>query len=115
MSQLYAYLISLTSEAFVAGLLALTVWRTWPMTARAALAAACATALTHPIVWQSGLWLFPRIGYWPGLAVIEAFAVLAEWPAYMLIARTTPVAGLALSLSANIVSFMIGWVWLLLR
>ncbi len=110
MTQTAAYLISLGSEAIVAALIVFAIWRDWRITALAAVSAVLGTLLTHPIVWESGLYLYPRIGYLPGLAVIEAFAVLGEWPVYRLLTRLSWPGTLAISFAANLVSFTLGFV-----
>lgn len=110
MTQLAAYTISLGSEAVVAAAIVFAIWRNWRLAALAAASAVLGTLLTHPIVWVSGLYLYPRIGYLPGLAGIEAFAVLGEWPVYRLLTRLSWPHTLAISFAANLVSFTLGFV-----
>jgi hypothetical protein len=108
MSQWAAYLLSFASEALAAGLLAFAVWRNSRLAAVAAFAAVVGTALTHPIVWPSALWLYGEIGYWPGFIAVEAFAILGEWPVYRWLTRTSWFWSFLLSLAANGVSLSLG-------
>lgn len=71
-----------------------------------------ASALTHPIVWFGFPELRPAIGYWPMIALAEAFAVGVE----ALYARAEGVRwSLGWSLAANAASFGLGvlilWPW----
>lgn len=108
MTQWSAYAISLASEAAVAGLLAYALWRQTKPAAFAALAAVAGTAITHPIVWPSALWLYPRIGYWPGFVAVEMFAILGEWPFYRVLTRASWGWSLVQSFAANFVSLSLG-------
>jgi len=74
----------------------------------AGLAAAVATAVTHPQLWEAAMWAYPRFGYWPSLAVLEAMvvgveALLIAWMAGLRLHRAFLV-----SLAANIASCAAG-------
>jgi hypothetical protein len=108
MTQWSAYLLSFCSEAIAAALLAFAVWRNIRLSALAAFAAVLGTALTHPIVWPSALWLYREIGYWPGFIIVEVFAILGEWPVYRWLTRVSWPWSLTLSITANAASISLG-------
>lgn len=105
MNQIGTMVLSMAAEATVAYALAkfLTV-TSW----RAAVTAALATAMSHPLAWFSALALYPRMQFWHVAIILKALIVLAEAPLYLLLAGTTIKASVALSLLANMVSFTVG-------
>jgi hypothetical protein len=108
MTQWTAFAISLVSEALTAALLAFALWRQARLAGLAALSAIVGTSLTHPIVWPLALYLYSKIGYWPGFVAVEAFAILSEWLVYRLLTRASWFWSLVLSLVANGVSLSLG-------
>jgi hypothetical protein len=91
-----ALLISMVIEGPIAFLIVhLTRWPSRGAV-HVGLAAAVATAVTHPQLWSAALWAYPRFPYWPGIVVLEALVILAEglliawmaglaWPRAMLV------------------------------
>lgn len=108
MTEPEALLLSIAIEAPVA--YALARWRGWPGRGpgHAAIAAAVATAATHPQLWALALHLYPRFGYLPGLGVAEVLVVLAEAVVLAWGAGLSPRHALALSLAANAASSAVG-------
>ncbi len=105
MTQVDAMLLSIAMEVPVALLIGLT--QGVRMAFATACAAALGTMLTHPLVWHGATGLMPVIGYVPTVSIVEAFAVLGEWPLYMLAGWSARWA-LAGSLLSNGVSFVVG-------
>lgn len=108
MSETEALLISAAIEAPVAFLIVRAL--RWPCrgAGHAALAAAVATAVTHPQFWEAVFWLSPRIAYWPTVIALEILVVLVEggliaWMVGLPLRRALPV-----SLAANAASFAAG-------
>lgn len=104
-------LTQLEAYAFTIGIEALLAARLGPRfgagRARAALAAAGGSALTHPVVWWSALALYPRIGL-SAVPPLELFAILAETVGYRFIAQVTWRGALLLSGLANAASWALG-------
>jgi hypothetical protein len=108
MQEAVALAISAAVEAPVAmAIVYATRWRSrgaW----HAGLAAAVATAVTHPQLWDAATWAYPRFGYWPSLVALETLVVLVE---ALLIAWMAALAfhrALAVSLAANLASCVAG-------
>lgn len=104
LTQLQAYGITMAVEAGVC--LAIAPFfgaKRW----RVALVAIGATALTHPTIWHGAHWVHRWAGDFT-IAIIEAFAVLAEMVAYRVFATPLWRDAFLLSLIANIVSFGLG-------
>lgn len=108
MQEAAALAISAAVEAPVAA--AVVALARWPSRGvlHVAVAAAVATAVTHPQLWEAALWAYPRFGYWPSVAALETVVVLVEalliaWMAQLRIHRA-----LTLSLAANIASCAMG-------
>ncbi|MDE2133865.1 MAG: hypothetical protein KGJ49_04640 [Alphaproteobacteria bacterium] len=73
------------------------------------LAAAVATAVTHPQLWAAALWAYPRYGYWPSLVVLETIVVLVEGVLICWIVRLSLPRALLLSLVTNTASCAAGF------
>ena len=73
-----------------------------------ALASAVATAVTHPQFWAAALLAYPRFGYWPSVAALEALVVLVEAVLIAWMAELPVPAALAVSLIANAASCAVG-------
>ncbi len=113
MIEIEALLLSCLVEAPVAYVVTRAA-RCWPSrgSPHVALAAAAATAITHPQLWAAALWAYPRFAYWPSVIALEAIVVLAEgvliaWMADLRIDRA-----MLVSLLANSASCLFG-LWLL--
>lgn len=106
MSQTAALLLSIVIEAAAAALL-VRVWRRGDP-ARAVLAAALATLVTHMAVWRGVPPLADLVGYGPAVLLVEVVAVLAEAPAYRLVVPLGWRDALLASLIANAASTGIG-------
>lgn len=72
------------------------------------LAAAVATAVTQPQLWQAAQWAYPRFGHWPSLVALEVVVVVAEALLIGWMAKLEWHHALAVSLAANIVSCLAG-------
>jgi pimeloyl-ACP methyl ester carboxylesterase len=105
-SQIEAMAFSMGVEAVVAFALALTHGR--GTAGMAAAAAILGTALTHPIVWQGALALYPVAPYWVVIALVESVAVFGEWPVYMFLTGFLWRRALIVSFLANAASFGLG-------
>jgi hypothetical protein len=108
MPEYEALVISVAIEATIAFLI--VRWARWPSrgAGHAGLAAAVATAVTHPQLWAVALWAYPKFGYWPSAVVLEAIVVLVEggligWMASLALRRA-----MLLSLATNAASFAAG-------
>ena len=108
MSEWLALAISAAVEAPVAA--AIVFYTRWQSRGalHVGLAAAVATAVTHPQLWEAALWAYPRFGFWPSVIVLEALVVLVEalliaWMAALALHRA-----LIVSLAANIASCAAG-------
>ncbi|HEY3815349.1 MAG TPA: hypothetical protein VGL66_19180 [Caulobacteraceae bacterium] len=108
MSEFQALLLSAAIEAPIAWLLVrLTRWPSrGPL--HAALAAAAATAVTHPQLWAAVLWLTPRFGWSPVVVAGEAVVVVVEGLLIAWMAGLTLRHAMLLSLAANSASFGAG-------
>ena len=83
-------------------------WYRVPLT-RGVTVAACASLLTHPVVWfVLPAWLVPTVGPLGYLLVAEGFAWLSEAGLFWIATRRDPVGLLLLSLTANMASFLTG-------
>jgi len=108
MGEAAALLISVAVEAPIAALIAYFArWRCRGAL-HVGLAAAVATAVTHPQLWAAALWAYPRFGYAPSLIVLETLVIAAEalliaWMASLALHRA-----LMVSLVANIASCAAG-------
>lgn len=103
-----ALLLSAAIEAPIAyAIVSLTRWPSRGAM-HAGLAAAVATAVTHPQLWSAALWAFPRYGYWPSLVVLEALVVLAEGVLIAWMARLSLRHAMLLSLATNVASCVAG-------
>lgn len=109
LSQLAALLLSVLVEAAVAA--ALLAGLHWGSPGRGALAATVGTLATHWAVWAFMRPVTEAVGYWPALAIVEGLVVLAEAPAYRLIARQPWPRALLLSLLANVASTGVGLIY----
>lgn len=74
----------------------------------AAVAIVVATAVTHPQLWTASLWLYPRIGYWPTIAITEAVTMVVEAAIVAWATRLSPARALVVSAIANGVSATVG-------
>jgi hypothetical protein len=106
-SELGALLLSAAVEGPVA--FALAALSGWPSRGPVHVAAAAmlATAATHPRLWEGALWLYPRIGYAPGVAAAEGVVILVEaaviaWAAGMSAGRALVVSTVANGASAGL-------------
>lgn len=111
MNEIEALLLSAVIEAPVAWLIAYIAG--WPSRGalHVGLAAAAATAITHPQLWAAAFWAYPRFDYWPSVITLEAGVILAEgvliaWMAALRIDRA-----MLVSLAANSASVLCG-LWL---
>lgn len=108
MPEFEALLLSAAIEAPIAyTIVRLTRWPSRGAM-HAGLAAAVATAVTHPQLWSAALWAFPRYGYWPSLFVLEALVVLAEGAMIAWMACLSLRNALLLSLATNSASCVAG-------
>ncbi len=82
----------------------------WPSRGpgQTALAAAVATAVTHPQLWAAAQWAYPRFGYGPSLVALEAAVVAAEGALIAWMAGLKPLHAMLVSLGANAVSCAVG-------
>jgi hypothetical protein len=110
MTEFEAMLLSAAIEAPIAfAMIAITRWPCrGPL--NAAIAIALATAVTHPQLWTSALWLYPRIGFWPTVACTEALVVLVEAAIVIWTTGLSPARALAVSAVANGASTLTGLV-----
>lgn len=104
MLEIQAMAISAAIEAPIAYLV-VRIAR-WPSRGaiHAGFASAVATAVTHPQLWAAAQWAYPRFGFWPSVAGLEALVVLAEgaliaWMAALAFHRATLISLLANSAS----------------
>ena len=99
------------SAAVEAPIAALIVYAArWPCRGalHAGLAAAVATAVTHPQLWEAANWAYPRFGYWPSLVGLEALVVAVEALLIAWMAKLALHRAFAVSLAANIASCAAG-------
>ena len=82
----------------------------WPCRGplHAAAAAMLATAVTHPQLWTSALWLYPRIGYWSTVGCTEAVVILVEAAVIAWASGLSPLRALIVSGIANLASTLAG-------
>ena len=108
MNEFEALVLSAAIEAPVAWFLVRAT--AWPCRGpgHAALAAATATAVTHPQLWDAVLWLAPRLGYLPAVAIGETAVVLVEAAIIGWVVMLPPLRALGLSLVTNSASFAAG-------
>ena len=110
MNEFQALALSAAIEAPIAWLLVrLTRWPSRGAL-HAALAAAVATAVTHPQLWAAALWLTPRFGWWPVCIVGEAAVVVVEGLLIAWMAGLSLRHAMLLSLVTNGASFAVGLV-----
>jgi len=106
LTQIEALLLSVAIEAAVAW--PLVAGLRWGHGARAALAAAVATLLTHWPAWSGFQWLYEHLDYAPTLLVIEGCVIAAEWIAYRLVVPLPAAQALAASAIVNASSTLVG-------
>jgi hypothetical protein len=108
MNEFEALLLSAVIEAPVAWLIVRR--RDWPCrgAGHAALAAAFATACTHPQLWAAVNAFAPQIGYVPAVALGEIAVVIVEAGIIGWVISLPPVRALWLSLATNTASFALG-------
>src|SRR5437016_540386 len=108
MSEFEALLLSAVIEAPIAWLI--VHGRAWPCrgAGHAALAAAFATACTHPQLWAAVTTFAPDIGYVPAVAAGEIVVIVVEAGIIGWAITLTPIRALGLSLAANAASFVAG-------
>jgi hypothetical protein len=108
MQEAVALAISAAVEAPVAALVVYAA--RWPCRGalHAGLAAAVATAVTHPQLWEAAMWAYPRFGYWPSIVALEALVVVAEALLIQWMAKLALHRALAVSLAANAASCAVG-------
>jgi hypothetical protein len=71
-------------------------------------AAAVATAVTHPQLWAAAYWAYPRFPFWPAILVLEALVILAEGVMIAWMAQLALPRAMTVSLIANSASFLAG-------
>jgi hypothetical protein len=110
MSEFEALLLSAVIEAPIAWLI--IRWRAWPCrgAGHAALAAAFATACTHPQLWAGVNAFAPDIGYVPVVTAGEIAVVIVEAGIIGWAIVLSPRRALLLSLATNAASFAFGLV-----
>lgn len=110
MSEFEALLLSVMIEAPIAWLI--VRWRAWPCRGanHAALAAAFATACTHPQLWAGVNAFTPDIGYVPTVALGEIAVVVVEAGIIGWVVMLPPARALLLSLATNSASLAFGLV-----
>ena len=108
MTEIEALLLSAAIEAPVAYLIVRLA--RWPSRGalHAGVAAAVATAVTHPQLWAAAEWAYPRFGYWPSLAVLEAIVILVEGGLIAWMASLSLPRAMLVSLIANAASCAAG-------
>ena len=108
MQETVALAISAAVEAPVAALIVYAA--RWPCRGalHVGLAAAVATAVTHPQLWEAVIWATPRFGYWPSVIALEALVVAVEALLILWMAKLALHRALTVSLAANISSCVAG-------
>ena len=108
MTEFEAMLLSAAIEAPVAGLAVLLA--RWPGRGawHVALAAAVATAVTHPLLWQAVLWGYDIWPAWLAVSLPEAAVVLAEGLLIAWMAQLRLHQAMLVSLLANAASLLAG-------
>ena len=106
LSQTQALFLSIAIEA-AAGVL-LLAWTRWAHPWRGVAAAALGTLLTHPLVWWGVDSYEDNLGYWPVVALAEAFAFAAEIIVWRVVAKLTWLRAMAASAGANGLSLVAG-------
>src|SRR5947209_17064149 len=108
MSEFEALLLSAVIEAPIAWLIVRR--RAWPCrgAGHAALAAAFATACTHPQLWAAVTTFAPDIGYVAAVALGEVAVVIVEAGIIGWAINLSTIRALGLSLAANAASFAAG-------
>jgi hypothetical protein len=108
LSEFQALLLSVAIEAPIAWLVVrLTRWPSrGPL--QAALAAATATAVTHPQLWAAVLWLTPRFGWQSVSLAGEVVVVIVEGLLIAWMAGLSLRHAMLVSLVANGASFAVG-------
>jgi hypothetical protein len=106
MSQCFAMLLSIVTEAAVGAIL-LALLR-WGRPHRGALAAALGTVVTHWPAWWSMAALDPVVGYTSAMLAIESAVVGVESIAYLVLVPLPFGRALVASLLANAVSAGLG-------
>jgi hypothetical protein len=106
MSEFEAMLLSAAIEGPLA--FAVVSIKRWPCRGpfQAALTVMLATAATHPQLWTASQWLFPRIGYWSALGILEGVVILVEaaiivWVSGLSSTQALVVSGVTNSASAT--------------
>jgi len=106
LTQTDALLLSIAIEAATAW--PLVAGLRWGSGARAALAAAVGTLVTHWAAWAGCQWLMQDLGYAPALVVVEAGVIGVEWIAYRLLVPLPALRALLASAIVNATSTLIG-------
>jgi hypothetical protein len=108
LSEFQALLLSVAIEAPIAWLVVrLTRWPSrGPL--HAAMAAATATAVTHPQLWAAVIWLTPRFGWLPVCLAGEVVVIVVEGLLIAWMAGLGMRHAMLLSLVANSASFAAG-------
>jgi hypothetical protein len=111
MTEAQSLLLSATIEAPIA--FAIVRGARWPSRGalHVAVAAAAATAITHPQLWAAAYWAYPRFPFWPAILVLEALVVVSEGVLIAWMAQLALPRAMIVSLVANSASFLAG-LWL---
>jgi len=109
MAEAVALVISAVVEAPIAFLIVRLA--KWPSRGplHVGLAAAAATAVTHPQLWSAALWAYPRFSYWPTVVVLEALVIVAEGLLIAWMAKLTFPRAMLVSFIANLASLLTGF------
>ena len=111
MTEAQALLLSASIEGPIA--FAIARLAKWPCRGplHVGVAAAAATAVTHPQLWAAAYWAYPRFLYWPASLGLEALVIVAEGVLIAWMAQLTAPRAMIVSLIANSASFLAG-LWL---
>ena len=106
---------ALCVSAAIEGPIAFAIVRVAKWPSRGALhvgvAAAAATAVTHPQMWSAAIWAYPRFPFWPAILVVEALVIAAEGVLIAWMAQLSLPRAMIVSSIANSASFLFG-LWL---
>ncbi|MDR3469703.1 MAG: hypothetical protein P4M07_27550 [Xanthobacteraceae bacterium] len=111
MMEASALVLSAVIEAPVAALVVRLMG--WPSrgATHVGLAAAVATAATHPQLWSAALWAYGRFPFWPAILTLEALVVIVEGLLIGWMAGLKPWRAMVVSLVANAASVLAGlWI-----
>ena len=103
-----ALVISAAVEAPIAFLI--VHLKKWPSRGalHVGLAAAVATAVTHPQLWSAALWAYSRFPYWPTTIAAEAVVIAIEGLLIAWMAQLAWSRAMLVSLLANSASCLVG-------